>query len=79
MAGRRSGVVLTREEAAERRLNPEQRQRAIGHIEAANMLRLSRSGDIEGVAIVDADVLIGGVLLAIDEVDRRRHIEFLAY
>ena len=33
------------------------------------------AGYVEGISIVDADVLEGRVLLTVDEIDRRRHVE----
>jgi hypothetical protein len=41
------------------------------------VFRLSGSGHIQLIAAVDADILKGGVLLAIDKVNRRRHIQVL--
>ena len=68
-------IVLAGEEAAEGGVDAEQRQSAISDVEAADMLGLSRAGDVEGIAVVDADVLECGVLLAINEIERGDHIQ----
>ncbi len=41
------------------------------------MLRFSRAGDAERIAVVDADILQRRALLAIDKVDGRRHVQIL--
>ena len=40
------------------------------------MFRFSSPGHVQRVAVVGADILERGVLLAIDKVDGRRHIQF---
>ena len=72
-------IVAACEQAAQGRLDTEDRKRAIGDIEALNVFRLSRAGDTERIARVNADILERGVLLALDEVKKWRHWQLVNF
>ena len=75
---RRAGrIILAREEASDHWSNAQGRQRAIGYIQPAHMFRFARAGYAKRIAVIGTDVLHRGVLLAIDKVNRRRHVQFL--
>ena len=46
-------------------------------VESVDVLRLPRSGYVHGIAGINANILECRVLLAVNEVDRRRHVQFL--
>ena len=73
---RRAGrIVLAGEQAAEDRGNAEKRESAVGDVEAVDLFRFRAASDANGITVVDADVLKGAILFAIDEVIGGGHVE----
>src|ERR1700690_719485 len=68
-------IVFARKKPAEGGLNSEEWQGAVGDVETMHLLRFARAGDGQGIVRVGADVSESGVLFAVNEINRGRHIE----
>ena len=68
-------IVLAGEGAPKHRSNAEQRKRAVGNVKSGETFGFSDAGDADGVPVVDADVLKGLILFAIDKVVGGCHVE----
>ena len=68
-------IVLVSEGTPQHGRNPEQGQSAVGHVKSVKAFGFSNARNADSIPVVDADVLKGLILLAIDEVVGGRHVE----
>src|SRR5271170_1534433 len=68
-------IIFAREQSSQRWPHSQHRQSPIRHVEASHLLRFSRARHTQRVAVIRPDVLERGVLLAINKIIRRRHIQ----
>ena len=68
-------VVFATEEPPKLGGDTQNRKRAVGDEQGADAFRFGEAGDADGIAAVEADVLEGLVLIAIDKVERGRGLQ----
>jgi len=70
-------IVLACEQAAENGGNAEERESAVGDVQAVDLFRLRAASDAHGITVVNAEVLKGVILFAVDEVIGGGDVEIL--